>query len=113
MVMSYVETRRFSTIFTYVGFLLGVFWAVFDEVFQPIMAIGVPFSFCCHFYVLIFPVDPYSTVTLSSSKSNNTNINMSSLMIKCPFCQRFFQKRGGMQLHLNHSPECSLEEEPI
>jgi len=25
MVMSYVETRRFSTIFTYVGFLLGVF----------------------------------------------------------------------------------------
>jgi hypothetical protein len=32
MVMSYVETRRFSTIFTHVGFLLGVFFGVFDKV---------------------------------------------------------------------------------
>ena len=30
--MSYVETRRLSTIFTYVGFLLRVFLAVFDKV---------------------------------------------------------------------------------
>jgi hypothetical protein len=32
MVMRNVETRRFSNVFTYVGFLLGVFLAVFDKV---------------------------------------------------------------------------------